>query len=167
MEGMHMVGTQAQTFYSKSMGLRLIRKRAISQPTALGHFQVLQREVVVDFGEDGPGPLGQFIVEPGEGLMVDEDGQERDTVTWLRQHPDYSLRFFEMGNEPDLLRPTPEEFNGALVDAMAEADEDAIRALVDAERNSHNRDDLIVLAERALERMGAETHSVVSGDQGS
>jgi catechol 2,3-dioxygenase-like lactoylglutathione lyase family enzyme len=166
---MDMVGTQAKTvtFYSKSMGLRLVRKRDITNETALGFRQKVQEEVVVDFGEDGPGPLGQFLVEPGVGVMVDEDGQERDTLTWLREHPEYNLRFFEMGNEPDLLRPTPEEFNGALVDAMAEADEDAIRELVDAERNSHNRDDLIVLAERALERMGAETHSVVSGDQGS
>lgn len=164
-----MVGTQAETvtFYSKSTGLRLVRKRKVEQPTALGMIQTLQEEVVVEFGEDSPGQMGEFLVAPGAGRMKDEDGIVRDTITWLREHPDFNLRFFESGNEPGLLRPTAEEFNDAAMAAAMEADEDALRALVDAERGSHNRGELIGLAEKALERLGAETHSVVSGDPAS
>lgn len=150
-------------FYSQHAGLRLIRQRAIEVFTAAGMKQVVQPEVVADFSEETRGGTGRLLVREGEGRMVDEDGVERDLVSWLRQHPQRDLLFFESGAEPGALRPSEEEFNDAVVDATASMDEEALRQLVDAERDSHGRQHLIDRAERALERLGALTHSVVSG----
>lgn len=143
------------TFYSRSANLRMIRRPHLEEPVSPGVFRKLQDEVVVEFAPDG-----QVTVRDGEGVMLNAQGVEQDVVQWLRSQREYNVLVFEMGNEPDALRPSEGEFLDRVIDAVGALDADAVRELVDEERSTHNRVSLIERAARALEMIGAQETSL-------
>jgi hypothetical protein len=150
------VAVQESVFYATGTGrkpsanLKLIHTPQVARMNSLGQTAgVAQEEVAADFAPNG--------------LFSTSDPK---LIAWLREHPDNGIQFLEKGNEPGRLLPSEEEFRAQVVDAATQADVGGLRQLVDEERGSHGRGELIALAEHALERLGAELHDVASGDPG-
>lgn len=80
------------------------------------------------------------------------DGETLSTVDWLRLHGEFNVRFFEDGNEPDRQLPTEEDFMDRVNAASVALDVDAIADLLRQERESHNRPNLVTVADNARKR---------------
>lgn len=88
-----------------------------------------------------------------QGHTVSEEGKER-FVKWLRSHKDINTPhgFWELGNAPDEARPTLTQQFTEIADAAAFGDPDRVQAALQLERDTHNREPVLVAAEAALAR---------------
>jgi hypothetical protein len=67
----------------------------------------------------------------------------------------------ELGNEIDRPQPTEDEFLADLTDAAISLDGEAVAALLEKERATHNRPMLVDAAERAATKIG-EANAVMA-----
>lgn len=155
-------------FYAKGTHQRLVRRHGQTRLNAMTgvHYEDPDfPSVVVEFA-----PSGRIELEPGEGIGKAAPGtyadkQEcarrgvdpsrevpRDTISWLRAHRGYNVDFYEEGNEPDRPQPTEEKFFELLTGFTLEFDVENLRGLVETEKATHNRPNLVKAAQAALDR---------------
>ena len=74
-------------------------------------------------------------------------GEMQDTIEYLRRHEEFNKRFHESGNEPDRPLPTESDFNRLLRKNLLNLDLDATVAMLQTERETHNRPELVKAAD--------------------
>lgn len=143
------------TFYSKGDNYRAVRVPAVDQVTAYGSVVVAKHELVYDFSPDG-----RITLRAGDDVLPDgpfdeETGgfESQDAITFLRRHPDRNSLFWEEGKEPGRPVPSDDVFIGLVTDAAITLNRKPIAALLDQERVTHKRDNLIRQAEAALAKI--------------
>lgn len=159
-------GVEVVEFYSKSMGLRLVRRPRNIITNPVGQQSEVSKHLGYHFAPDGRITVvaGQDVLDDGP---VDPETMlptPQDALGWLRSHPQLNILFFEEGAEPDRPRPTDKEFYAALKGFAEERNVEAIAGLVKQERGSHNREQLIDAALVALTALGGEeSHEAPEG----
>ena len=159
-------GVETATFYSKSMGLRLVRRPRNIIVNPVGQQSEVSKHLGYHFA-----PEGRITVVAGQDVLmdgpVDPETMEptaQDALGWLRSHPQLNVLFFEDGAEPDRPRPTDKEFYAALKGFAESRDVAAIAGLVKRERATHNREALIEAALTLLTALGgSESHEAPQG----
>ena len=163
------------TFMSRAGALTLHRHSAIRNYNEAGQ---LIRDI--------PGVVYRFNnhilrVRPGRDVMVEtkpnwlaegeDPDKERDVVEALKAHRDFNSEFWVDGEEPNKPRPFEKDVLAALAKASAALDVDELRAMLDAERSSHNRPLLVGALSSAVESVSraqaellAQEQEPVSGD---
>lgn len=89
-------------------------------------------------------------IEFQQHLFTTEDPE---LIEFVRNHRFFNSQITEEGNEPDRIRPSLRERIDAIMAASAGHDPDALVDIIEDERATHNRVDVIEVAEQALERM--------------
>lgn len=110
-----------------------------------------------------PGRHIQFV----DGRFETSDSEE---IEFLRDHKLFNSRFYEEGNAPDEPKPTVKEQLSAVARAIAASDPDAIQAVLDEERATHDRDvvtsaaqeGLVALADEGEEKQSSPSTSTAS-----
>ncbi len=145
------------TFYSRGRMEKLVRQPQLDQETALGRRIRLQDAVRYDFAPDGrltvregQDPLADGPLDPATG-----EPTVQDAIAWLTAHDLFNTRFWWEGHEPDRLLPTEEDFVQTLTDASVQLRTEPISELLAEEQATHNRPQLVKMAQRALETIRA------------
>lgn len=150
-------------FYSKHADLCLTRRPQIDQPLPTGGFHTAQESVRYRFKN------GVLRVRVGDDKLVDhrgwlkrnaEQGVERDAVEALKAHHDYGHRFHLEGEEPGRPQPLERDFLKALTKAATKLDVAQIESMLEQEKATHKRMDLVLAAESALEGAREELESL-------
>lgn len=132
------------TFYSRSPNLRLVLEPEEVERNERGRVVKTLPATDVQFEN------GLFTWNPKE--------HEKELLEWLRGHPKLNtLRegaFWERGAPPDEPEPRLADQLDKIQSGLADRDREAIEAVLETERETHNRDVVIDQAESALVRMG-------------
>jgi hypothetical protein len=150
------------TFVARKKNLRLIRRAEDYAELVSGRRVKTQEPVRYEFA-----PTGTITLRAGQDVMddgpLDDDFKptSQDAITWLRAHPLYNVEVSELGNEIDRPQPTEDEFLADLTDAAISLDGEAVAALLEKERATHNRPMLVDAAERAATKIG-EANAVMA-----
>lgn len=142
------------TFISKCSNLRLVKVPRTA--TTFGPGGVVLNEGQA--GEDVQFKDGRFVVSVDAKFKPEDD---QTVVEWLRAHKlfnelNQNNGFFEEGNAPDEPKPTLREQLAAIAQAAARQDREALKTLIAAERDTHNRIPVVEAAEEALEALSFE-----------
>lgn len=90
------------------------------------------------------------------GHVVSEEGKAR-IVEWLRAHEGYEnpgpSGFWELGKAPDEPKPTTAEQMIEIADAGASGDIERLEAVLQLERDTHNREAILIAAETGIARL--------------
>lgn len=102
---------------------------------------------------------GLYVWDPKDEAR-DEWERSEETLDWLRAHPKLNTQregaFWEKGAAPDEPRPTLAEQQMAITTAAVAKNAEALKEILERERDSHKRDSVIDLAEVALEQVQGE-----------
>jgi len=105
----------------------------------------------VEFAEN------QYTADEAEaerlGMTFDE------LVKWIQEHPEMNTSIWDEGTPPEAQSPTVKEQSEAIFAAVRKLDPDAIAALMDDERATHNRQAVLQVATVALEQLQGEGES--------
>jgi hypothetical protein len=113
-------------------------------------------------------------VRPGRDIMQDpehqladgeEAGVDRDSVEWLKAHPQFNSTFWVDGEEPGRPRPFDHEVLAAMNEAVVNLDIDRLRSLLDAERSTHNRPLLTGALQSAVEAISRAAAEAAAQEQ--
>jgi hypothetical protein len=155
--------TQTVTFVSRYSDLVLVRKPEIDQyVTGLGR-QVLQRALRYEFHRNHlKVTAGKDVHQDSLGwLAPDADpDEERDVVEALKAHRSYGRDFWLQGHAPGTQYPRPQDTRKALQEAIGQLNEARVQEILDEERGSHNRADLIEECENALGVIGSAVAAI-------
>lgn len=133
---------QTHTFVSRASNLRLV-----SDPEAVVRND--RGQVVKNYaGSAVEFQNSRFTVDADDKIMY--RGEEVPTVEFLRNHPTFNVDFWELGNAPDEPKPTLAEQNEAIYAAAGKRDVNAIAKIVEEEKRTHNRSQVLQVAEAAL-----------------
>lgn len=178
-------GDRVFTFYAARDGrnLRLVRRPELWQPLPTGGGYVAQTAERVDFAPDG-----YVKVKAGEGMLVDGSGwladeqelqrrglptgtRQRDLLTALRSHKNLNRDFFLLGAEPDRPMPIEERFIEDMTAAVGELDMEALEAMREREKATHNRPMLLTAVETSIRQVakiqeGVDAAAKNAGPQG-
>lgn len=117
-------------------------------------------------------PDGVLTVYPGEDVAMDgpvdpETGYrtEVDKAAWLRSHNGFNQNYWEIGNEPDAMRPSVEEMLREITQAAVLVDLDRLKELRRSEDETHQRQTVIGAIDDALDAAMAaiEEHTQEEG----
>lgn len=124
-------------FISKGAGLRVVTRTA--SRTMIDNEVIVRAEEVVEFAPHGR-------------VELDEE-RDADKIEHLRGLASFNREFFEIGAEPDALKPSVDEQFERILDLATHFDHDALRELIQEEKQTHNRDVVIRAGEAALQRV--------------
>lgn len=95
-------------------------------------------------------PEAAYVGEPGDsGFPVYVDpvsGATVDVVAKLRAHPDFNVRFCELGPDPAELQREQSELLKEITRCAAQADLDRLAEIYDSEENGHKREPVLTAA---------------------
>lgn len=150
-------------FYSRGREEMLVRRPQIDTPTMTGGSMRVQNPVRYSFA-----PNGRLSLRPGQDMLPDgppdpETGEPsmQDAIAWLTEgfdnrdgtfgpHPQFNVRVWREGHEPDRPRPLEGDFLAEVTAAAAGLQVEPIRELLEAEVAGHNRPVLVKAAENAI-----------------
>lgn len=102
---------------------------------------------------------GMYVWDPTDKSRQDWETSE-ELLEWLRDHGKLNAQregaFWEKGAAPDEPRPTLAEQQIAITTAAVAKDAETLKKILAVERDTHNRDSVIDLAEVALEQVQGE-----------
>lgn len=166
------------TFISSHPQLELLRVPHFEKPLPMGNgWMTAQQRVAYKFqpvpDRETGGLVGVLIVKEGSDKLVDssgwlrddqEEGIERDAVQALMAHrlfkcgeddaqegPNREPSFWLQGHEPGTKYPQPAEFRRTIRLAGVSLDEEKLVEMINEERRTHQRQDLLEDAEGTLE----------------
>jgi hypothetical protein len=154
---------KARVFYSKLGGLCLTRRPQIDQPTSMGQWTTVQEPVRYRFEQ------GVLTVYEGEDVMRDgnkwlrrgeDQTKERDAVEALKAHYSYGVDFHLEGEEAGRPQPIERDFLRDLARATGRLDVATVESLLEQERATHKRTDLLVAAETSLQTVREELKAI-------
>jgi len=96
---------------------------------------------------------------PGEAVEFDEQGRfetdDEKLIEWLRGHDQYNspIGFWELGNAPDEPKPTTQHQVEEITRLTAAGDVPKLQELIEAERATHNRENVIVQAQAGIDAL--------------
>lgn len=127
------------TFLAPCANLRLVKEPKFPTLNHLGLPVGMNPGVSVDFSE------GQYSTSDPE------------IIEWLRNHRQFNVPgyqgFWEDGNAPDEPKPTIPQQQAALEAALDAKDADAVRAVIEEEKATHNREVIFASARIALKAL--------------
>ena len=126
--------TTTTVFRSRDKQLRIVRKPERRRYNEAGELELI------------PGQRVEFT----RGAFQTEDDE---LIEWLRNHPRFNSRFWEVGNEPDRQKPTVDEAMTEIAKAAAKAEPDALAAIYEREVNTYDRQPVKDAATAALEAL--------------
>jgi hypothetical protein len=134
-------------FASAHLAMRVLRKKAVEQ-FINGDKVVTEPEVVYEF------TAGNLFLEPGQDVMCDkvvpgEGVFDQDAAEYLRNHPDYGIRFKEIVP----VAPDPGPLYAEIADALIAGDVDKLTAIGDDEYAEWNREEVMERVRGALSRL--------------
>ena len=153
------------TFLSKFSQHELIRQPKLEAPTPTGLWVTAQQRVAYKFEpyrDPASGKLvGRVTVRPGQDKL-DTDGNGwlapgqdsgvmRDAVEALKAHREFGRDFWLEGHEPGTVYPRPQDFRRDIRVATATLNEEMLAMMIEQERSTHGRGDLVAEAEDALD----------------
>jgi hypothetical protein len=137
-------------YYSRASRFKMIRRHQTETYNAYGSAINQVPALNYEFMD------GLLVVEVGQDMLPDGPrGEEQDAIAWLEAHSAYNIDFWRDGQEPGRLLPTDREVHAEITDALIERDEVKLIALLERERQSHNRKPLTDAARDAIERLRA------------
>lgn len=127
----------------------------------IGHYE----RTAITFGSDTGNRYTALIEEDEKGVArcngVKQPMKFEDVVNVLDNHRNYGVRFWKVGDAPNEPKPTIEE----LKEELAMATKVELRALLERERNTHNRPlALELITDAALRDDGQEATLGDAGD---
>lgn len=105
---------------------------------------------------DEQGRIGAYT--PGERAIFNNGKYytaDPEVVEWLRSRPGFNVEFWELGQEPGVILPALGDLLDQITLATARNKPDRLREILAAERDTHNRDEVIRTAEVALNELTA------------
>lgn len=145
--------TETVTFIAKSPNQVLTRRPARHVDNGLGGKEVLSEsewmERMRERGED-------FDDTPWKVEFINHSFSTDDArlIEWLRNHRNFNANvpggFYEQGAAPDEPQPTMDQQMKQIKAASGKADIDGLKAVLDLERETHNRPVIVQAAEAAL-----------------
>jgi hypothetical protein len=158
------------TFISKYTRHMLVRRPKMEVPLATGGWVPSQQRVAYQFEpslDRASGTLvGQLTVREGQDVLDTDHagtvaggkdiGVKRDAVQFLRDHPAFGDEIWELGHEPGTVYPRPQDWRTNIRKATIKLDEQALVDMINEERRTHGRGDLIAEAEDALKDVRSE-----------
>jgi hypothetical protein len=154
------------TFESKSAHFTLIRQHRVQTPLLTGGYQTVQKGITYKFQPTPSGRgenkmVGVLTVREGQDKLTTDDesflapgeevGIERDAVKALMASRAFGAQFWVKGHEPGTLYPRPQDFRRELQVCIASLNEERLAEMLQEERGSHQRADLLAEVEDALE----------------
>jgi hypothetical protein len=137
-------------YYSRASRFKMIRRHQNETYNAFGNAINQIPALNYDFMD------GLLVIEVGQDVLADGPrGEEQDAISWLEAHPAFNIDFWRDGEEPGRLLPTDREVHAEITDALIERDEVKLIALLERERQSHNRKPLTDAARDAIDRLRA------------
>lgn len=143
------------TFNSKYREERLVRSPVNKVPTATGE-QMNANPNAVSYSF---APNGTLTVLAGQDERPDgppgEDGQPtvQDAAAWIRSRPGFNVHIFEEGREPGRPLPTEQELSKQITAATLQLDVDELQAIIQRERETHERASVLTQAQEALDQV--------------
>lgn len=101
------------------------------------------------------------------------ESEVQNLLKWLRNHHAFNVNapsgFYEQGAAPDEPQPTLAHQMKRIAETTAEADVDSLQAVLDLERNTHNRPAILQAAEAALRTFagGSESEAGAGSNDGA
>lgn len=152
--------TREVTFRSKCHNLRLVRVNDTEIPAVVPgekgrpipglRYEFKEFRLVVD--QETLDRDEQYFRDRAETLGREYEGPA-GTLEWLRSHPELGSSFYEV--ELKDMAPPPDEALARVIDMASDLDVDGLEKLLEEERETYQRDVVLVNAERALERSRA------------
>lgn len=148
------------TFISPSKELRIVRVPT-QRDVVNGMSRTIHPGVHYVFG-----PNGQAKVWEGDDAIADgprdEYGEpvEQDAVEFLRRHAWHGDKFWEVGSEPGVARPTLDELVPRITAAAAGQDRTTLRAIREQEVASHRRASVLSIVDASLKALGEQPQPV-------
>lgn len=138
------------TFYSRSPNQRLTFEPPDVERNERG--RVIRRIT----GKAVQFENGLYVWDPSDSSR-DEWERSEEALEFLRAHEKLNAQregaFWEKGAAPDEPRPTLADQQAAITTAAVAKNADALSEIIEQERDTHNRDSVIELAELALEQV--------------
>lgn len=136
-------------FISNHPAMRVLRATAQERLLQNGNVAVTKPELCYEFQDRRLSVrLGQDVlpdkVDPDTGEIV-----EQDAVEYLRTHPDFNNRFYEITPEV----PDPGPLFEQITTALLSEDVAALTAIGDEEHATFNRDEIMDLVKAALDKL--------------
>lgn len=91
------------------------------------------------------------------GVLEVDEAENPEQVKWLRNHRLLNAQyggFYEVGNEPDRPKPEVTEVVNAIVAAGLAGNAKEVRDILQGERDSHNRVEVVTVGESTLTALG-------------
>lgn len=144
-------------FRAVGKNFRIIRKGEDTSYLPDGRAIRQGNGIIYDFGENGMTTVyeGEHVLDDGP-LGEDRLPTEQDGVEFLRGHWRYGITFFELGNAPDMPKPTFDEVATLVTDAAVRLDVEPLREARTQEERTHNRAEVFRLIDNALEQVDAQ-----------
>lgn len=173
----HLDDPDTFVFYSRASRLRLLRQHKTEVPITTGGWIQGQPSVRYEFMAGSLAVTkGQDVLPDGPQEYDEEAGEFRptkqDAVTWLMAHSAFNVDFWLEGEEPGRLSPTDREVHVEITDALIERDAVRLVRIIEQEKRTHQRKQLIDAAKDALDRLTrlqgvpAETPTTASAPAG-
>lgn len=154
------------TFISKYTKHQVLRRaqREVPVPDGSGGWVTSQQGIRYEFqpslDRESGKLVGQLVVKAGQDVLDsdhggtlragEEFGVKRDAPAFLQAHRAFGEDFWLQGHEPGTVYPRPADWRANVRKASVGLDEEALVEMINAERKSHSRVDLISEAEDAL-----------------
>lgn len=129
------------TFISQCPGQILVKEPEDFDVVRIGNRNVVKKlpAVRIEFGE-GSNPNIYKTTDP-------------EIIEWLREHPQFQVKergFWELGNAPDEPKPSMQSQIEEIARAAGARDVEAIKSVVEVEKDTHNREPVLAAARGAL-----------------
>ena len=122
-----------------------------------------EQRLVVEPAWQTFGPTGR-IMQADQGKAVEFEAHRFTTddpelIEWLRSHRLFNVSFWEEGAAPDEPKPTVAEQQKAIASAAVRQDVEKLADVIRVEKETHNREPVLLAAEAALEEIAGEDES--------
>jgi hypothetical protein len=158
------MAAKEHTFVSKYTQHEILRRPKMEVPLASGGWIPSQQRVSYPFkpslDRESGRLVGQLTVREGQDVLDTdhsgtlapdkEIGIKRDAVQFLLDHRAYGEDFWLLGHDPGTLYPRPVDWREDVNRASIFGDEEALVGMIEKERRTHGRGDLIAEAGAAL-----------------
>jgi hypothetical protein len=159
------MAAKEHTFVSKYTQHEILRRPKMEVPLASGGWIPSQQRVSYPFkpslDRESGRLVGQLTVREGQDVLDTdhsgtlapdkEIGIKRDAVQFLMDHRAYGEDFWLLGHDPGTLYPRPVDWRADVRKASVTLDEEALVGMIEKERRTHGRGDLIAEAQDALD----------------
>lgn len=146
------------TFYSRSPNQRLTFESGDVVRNERGRVIDTIPSKSIEFEDTGIGH-GTYVFDPSDKDREDWERSD-EFLEWLRDHPKINTgregAFWERGAAPDEPEPKLSAQIDAINDGLFKRDREAVEAVLQSERDTHDREVVIDAGEKALLRLDEE-----------